>query len=189
MTTVPTTTFGSWANITTYSLSPAQYVADGLADYVTDYDVEAITGELLTQLQARLPAGLTILGNGELIGPASGPEHDALPEDVCAHVKALLDGDEDGEGGIDLQSIADGHDLTERAAVLLTYRCGTGDRFTGELISRRAIPDPETAHQVLHDLDDDLAAATVDGAPGDRYELVVTDETGHELACARVTAR
>lgn len=111
---IPTTTFGTWANITTYSLTPAQYVADCLGDYVADYDVEAITGEFLTELQARLPAGLTVLGNGELLGPAYGPEHDALPEDVCAHVKELMEG-VDGDGsGIDLQAIAERHDLTQR---------------------------------------------------------------------------
>jgi hypothetical protein len=184
-----TTTFGSWANITTYSLTPAQYVADALGDYPTDYDVEAIIGEFLAAIQARLPAGLTILGNGELIGPAYGPERDALPEDVCAHVMEIIAGEGGIGDGIDLQSIADAHDLTERAAVLLTYRLGADGRFTGELVTRQPIENFGDAQQILRDLDDDPDAGTLNVEPGTRLEKVVTDNTGRELASSTVIAQ
>lgn len=178
---IPTTTFGSWVNIqpTGAGMGPEAYVAESLGDYANDYDIEAITAELLAALQTRLPAGLNILGNGELVGPASGPEHNALPEDVCRHVGELL-------AEIDLQDIAGRHDLTERAAAVITYALRGGKRQ--DIVDRETIPDAETAHQVLRDLDSNLSAEDIGGEFGDAYELVVVDEAGTELRTAGVIA-
>jgi hypothetical protein len=189
LTDVPTTSYGSWANITFYSVTPEQYVADGLTEYATDYDIEAITAEFLAEIQAELPAGLTILGNGELIGPAYGPEADAMPEDVCEHVRQLIV-DEDGVGGIDLQAIMDRHDLTQRAAWLKVYQLTDDGRR--EPVETEAITDEEHAHQVLRDLGDELSAADLGAEPGQLYEVEVTagaEDDYQVLRSARVYAR
>lgn len=182
MTTIPTTSFGSWVNIDYSSISPSQYVADSLGDYPTDYDVAAITTAMLAAIQAELPTGLSILGNGELIGDAYGPDHDKFPEDVCRFVKEILD-------ELDFTSLIEAHDLTERAAWCTTYPVDdNGQRIAGP-IEREKIDGPEDAHQILRGLDDDLSVEDVGGEDGAQYDVVVTDEAGEELAAARVTAR
>lgn len=176
----PTTTLASWVNIQPNgsSATPDAYVADALGDYVSDYDVAAMTSEFLTTVQAKLPPELQLLGNGELVGPAFR----AWERDPVEQVREAID-------DVDFASLMEAHDLTQRAVWVVTYRIAENGLRVADPIDREQIDDQETAHQVLRDLDSDLSAENVGGEYGAMYDTVVEDGDHNELCSARVYAR
>jgi hypothetical protein len=77
-------------------------LADYAGDFLADYDMDAIRSDFIDEIQARLPSGVTLLGNGEVIADI----------DVDDQAREL-DWDEILED-IDVAPIFERHDLTSR---------------------------------------------------------------------------
>lgn len=99
MSIYPTTKICTWNNVFPYSISPEADVYDVLDAFVDDYDVKAIVGEYIHEINKGLFGTGIMLITDYFTGPI---DH---PEDIRETIKETVE-------SIDLMAIAERYDNT-----------------------------------------------------------------------------